>query len=339
MLLAVVLINSNCSKKENSDVQHVLRGRTMGTFFTIKYIAKNKTQLSEEAKQTIEAGIHDVLNEVNRQMSTYIPDSDISRFNRYEKNDWFAVSPGLAKVVEQALTVSRMSGGAFDITVGPLVNLWGFGPEQKPEKIPADEKIEEVMLFTGYQKLDVRLSPPAIKKAQPGIVCDLAGIAKGYGVDKVAEYLESRGILNYLVEIGGEVRAKGKKEGGHRWRLGVASPDGSAGIRIAFPLKNSAMATSGDYHNYFEEDGVRYSHTIDPATGKPITHKLASVTVIHPSCMTADALATAIDVLGPEKGYDLAVKEKLAVFLLIKDNDRFIEKMTPEFGTVLAGRE
>jgi len=339
LLLTVLFINNNCSKKESTEVQQVLRGRTMGTFFTIKYMAKNEQQQPEEAKQKIEAGIHNVLKEVNQQMSTYIPDSDLSRFNRYEKNDWFPVSPDLVKVVEQALNISRISGGAFDITVGPLVNLWGFGPEHKPEKIPADEKIREVMAFTGYQKIGVRLSPPAIKKEQPGIVCDLAGIAKGYGVDKVAEYLESCGIFDYLVEIGGEVRARGKKEGGLWWRLGIAYPDGSGGIQTALPLKNLAMATSGDYQNYFEEDGVRYSHTIDPATGKPVTHKLASVTVIHRFCMTADALATAIDVLGPERGYDLAIKEKLAVFLLIKGDGGFIEKMTPEFEKILAGRE
>jgi thiamine biosynthesis lipoprotein len=264
-------------------------------------------------------------------MSTYIADSEISRFNRYGQNDWFEISDSLAEVIANALRISQISGGAFDITVGPLVNLWGFGPERKPEKIPPDEKIKEVMGFTGYRKLTVRLSPPAVKKTQPEVFCDLAGIAKGYGVDKVAEYLESRGISDYLVEIGGEVRAKGKKETNAWWRLGIAAPDGSSGIQEAFPLKNKAMATSGDYHNYFEEEGIRYSHTIDPGTGKPITHKLASVTVIHESCMFADAMATAIDVLGPQRGYELALKEKLAVFLIIKGKDRFIEKKTPEF--------
>jgi thiamine biosynthesis lipoprotein len=339
LLPAMALTNYNCAKPEKVQEPQALRGRTMGTFFTIKYIPKNKTQQSTEAKQKIEEGINDVLKEVNRQMSTYIPNSEISRFNRYTQTDWFAVSPDLAKVVDQALQVSRISGGAFDITVGPMVNLWGFGPEQMPEKIPPDEKVKEAMGFTGYRKLAVRLSPPAIKKMQAEMFCDLAGIAKGYGVDKAAEYLESQGILNYLVEIGGEVKAKGKKEGDRWWRLGVATPDGGAGVQRAFPLKNSAMATSGDYHNYFEEDGVRYSHTIDPATGKPITHKLVSVTVVHRHCMTADALATAIDVLGPEKGYELAIREKLAAFFVIKGDHRFIEKITPQFEKILAGEE
>lgn len=337
LFLIALLICFHCTKVEKMGKLQVIRGQTMGTFFTIKYITEsNKPGNSEETRQKIAAGIENTLLQVNRQMSIYMPDSEISRFNRYPHTDWFTVSADLAKVVDQALNVSRSSGGAFDITVGPLVNLWGFGPEQKPKEIPPEEKIKERIQFIGYRKLSVRLSPPALKKAIPAVYCDLGGIAKGCGVDKVAEYFDSLGIENYLIEIGGEVRARGEKETGSYWRLGIASPDGGPGIEKAFPLKNAALATSGDYHNYFEQDGVRYSHTIDPATGRPITHKLASVTVIHDSCTIADALATAINVLGPEKGYDLAVKENLPVFLIIKGKDRFFEKKTPAFEKILA---
>ncbi|MCK5059445.1 MAG: FAD:protein FMN transferase [Candidatus Aminicenantes bacterium] len=340
LLLAVVITFYHCSEGKKPVEIQVVRGRTMGTFFTIKYFDRRETsQDAAEAKREMENGIYNVLKTVNRQMSTYIADSEISRFNRYGQNDWFEISADLAEVIANAQQVSQISGGAFDITVGPLVNLWGFGPELKPEKIPSDEKIKEVMGFTGYRKLAVRLSPPAVKKTQPEVFCDLAGIAKGYGVDKVAEYLEAQGIDDYLVEIGGEVRAKGKKEANSWWRLGIAAPDGSSGILKAFPLKNKAMATSGDYHNYFEEDGIRYSHTIDPGTGKSITHKLVSVTVVHASCMFADAMATAINVLGPEQGYELSLKEKLAVFLIIKGEGRFIEKKTPEFEKILEGEQ
>ena len=188
----------------------------------------------------------------------------------------------------------------------------------------------------GYQNLFVRQSPPSIKKKNPGIYCDLSAIAKGFGVDKVAEYLDSKGFVHYLVEIGGEVRAKGVKPGGQPWRVAIAVPDGSSSYQRVLLLKNISMATSGDYQNYFEKDGKRYSHTIDPCTGRPITHTLASVTVIHESCMMADALATAINVLGPGKGYELAIKENLPVFLIIKKRGGFVEKMTPLFEDILA---
>lgn len=339
-LSVALLICSCCKKVEKTGQLQVIRGRTMGTFFTVKYVPQSdKPGNTEETRRKIAAGIENTLLQVNRQMSIYIPDSEISRFNRYAHTDWFSVSADLAEVVHQALYISELSGGAFDITVGPLVNLWGFGPEQKPGDIPAGEKIKERMQFIGYRKLSVRLSPPALKKTIPGVYCDLGGIAKGCGVDKIAEYFDALGIGNYLIEIGGEVRAKGGKENGRCWRLGIASPDGGPGIQQAFPLKNAALATSGDYHNYFEQDGIRYSHTIDPETGKPITHKLASVTVLHDSCTAADALATAINVLGPGKGYDLAVKENLPVFLIIKGKDRFFEKKTPAFEMILSASD
>ncbi len=310
----------------------VIRGQTMGTTYMIKYVGKTDAlPKTEKIKKAVEK----ILKKVNRQMSTYLPYSEISRFNKYKQNDWFEISADLTEVVEKALLVSEKSAGAFDITVGPLVNLWGFGPQAKPEKVPPAEKIKEVKKYTGCRNLSVRHSPPAIKKDIPGIYCDLSGIAKGFGVDKVAEYLDSRDIEDYLVEIGGEVRTKGKNKDNRCWRLGVAAPDNGLGIYKTLPLKNAAMATSGDYRNYFEENGIRYSHTINPVTGKPITHKLVSVTVIHDSCTYADAMATAINVLGPEKGYRLAQQEKLAVLLIIKEKDKFIEKMTSRFKKIL----
>jgi thiamine biosynthesis lipoprotein len=215
------------------------------------------------------------------------------------------------------------------------VNLWGFGPAKEKREIPGEAQIKEAMVKIGYQKLAVHLSPPSMKKEDPEIYCDLSAIAKGFGVDKVAAYLEAQGFNDYLVEIGGEVRARGKNPKGTLWRVAIASPDGSSGYQKVLFLEDASMATSGDYHNYFEKDGVRYSHTIDPSTGRPITHKLASVTVVHASCMTADALATAIDVLGPGKGYELALKENLPVFLVIREKDTFVEKMTPRFQTLL----
>ncbi len=358
--LGISIAFFHCSPLGDSGREmHLFRGQTMGTFYSVKIIEPvqdtrstgNETPVTGQPtgpifdKTAIKNGIEQVLDQVNQQMSTYRPDSEISRFNKYRGNDWFPVSHDLADVVEQALKVSALSGGAFDITVGPLVNLWGFGPTKRPLKIPDAGEIEKARLIIGYDKISVRIpgagspEPPALKKMLPEIYCDLAGIAKGYGVDQVARYLESAGIKEYLVEIGGEVRTKGKNQKNQWWLLGVITADGTARVQRAFPLVNAAMATSGDYFNYFEEDGVRYSHTIDPSTGKPITHKLASVSVIASSCVVADAMATALDVLGPEKGYELAIKENLAVFMLIKGDGKnvFIEKMTPQFKKVLEG--
>ncbi|MCU0287433.1 MAG: FAD:protein FMN transferase [Acidobacteria bacterium] len=303
----------------------------MGTTYMVKIVKTSEITPGSAAEitKTLSAGIADRLETVNKQMSMWREDSEISRFNRYQETGWFDVSSDTALVIAEALQTSEKSGGAFDITVGPLINLWGFGPAKEKKEIPDETQIKEALTKTGYRKLSVRLNPPAVQKIDPGIYCDLSAIAKGFGVDKVSEYIEGKGFTKYLVEIGGEVRSRGINAQGKPWHVAIASPDGSANYQKILFLKDASMATSGDYHNYFEKDGVRYSHTIDPHTGKPITHKLASVTVVHASCMTADAMATAIDVLGPEKGYEFALKENLPVFLVIREKDRFIEKMTP----------
>jgi FAD:protein FMN transferase len=331
LILSLFLVH--CGKREPVPEQLEMRGRTMGTTFMVKVLkptAMESIPTSElTARLTDEIG--KILVKLNQQMSTWIDDSELSRFNRYRENDWFELSADTAGVLTEAQRISDLTGGAFDITVGPLINLWGFGPAKTDRQVPTDEQIQAVKEKTGYHKLSVRVSPPAVKKENPDIHCSLSAIAKGFGVDKVGEYLETRGYDNYLVEIGGEVRARGINLKGTPWRLAISTPDGRANFQKILYLKDAAMATSGDYYNYFEKDGVRYSHTINPVTGKPITHKLASVTVIHDNCMTADALATAINVLGPEEGYQLALKEKLPVFLIIKKGKAFIEKMTPRF--------
>jgi thiamine biosynthesis lipoprotein len=312
-----------------------IHGNTMGTTYMVKIVKPDDKKLSfaDEHIKRVTADIETLLKKVNEQMSNWLADSEISRFNRYKGAQWFEVSPDTTRVFAEALRVSKVSNGAFDITVGPLINLWGFGPDGTGKQIPGEEQIKKVMEEIGYQKLSVRLSPPAIKKEEPGLYCDLSAIAKGFGVDQVVEYLDSQGFFNYLVEIGGEVRAKGLNHKNQIWRVAIASPDphGGSPYQKVIQLKDASMATSGDYFNYFEKNGVRYSHTIDPTTGKPITHKLASVTVIHESCMTADAVATAINVLGPEKGYELAINENLAVFMIVRGKSGFVENMTARF--------
>lgn len=309
-----------------------IRGMTMGTSYMVKIVVDG----ADEAVLTVE--IDDLLKKVNLQMSTWIADSELSRFNDFDGAGWFDVSADTALVVAESLRISEMSHGAFDMTVGPLINLWGFGPGKREVPVPSDAQIAAVMASTGYGNVSVQSDPPALKKAKPGIYCSLAAIAKGFGVDKVAEYLDAKGFTAYLVEIGGELRTRGVKAEGKPWKVAIATPDGRAGHQKVLALNNVGMATSGDYYNYFEKDGKRYSHTIDPVTGRPITHTLASVTVIHESCMTADALATAINVMGPEKGYQLALENELSVFLIVKEKGVFVEKMTPRFEQVASGR-
>jgi len=326
-----ILFFLNCSGDRNELL--TLNGVTMGTFYNVKVVKKGVNTLVVDL---LPKGIQRVLDDVNQKMSTYVEDSELSRLNQNRSTDWISVSPELYKVLWYAIQTSKKSDGAFDITVGPLVNLWGFGPEKNRENtIPSEKEIKDRLTNVGYQKLMLRADPPAVKKLNPKIYCDLSAIAKGYGVDKVADYLDSLQVANYLIEVGGEIRARGLNQKGADWRIGISSPQNPNDIEKVISVTNRAVATSGDYRNYFEKDGIRYSHTIDPTTGKPITHHLASVTVIHDSCMVADAMATAIDVLGPQKGYDLAQREELAVFLIVKEGNKFVEKMTPQFSKIL----
>ncbi len=325
--LAVLL---SCTPRRQASQLLTLTGNTMGTVYSVKIVREEASTAGIDSA-AVHSGIDSLLQEVNRQMSTYLPQSEISRFNRSTETGWFPVSPGLYLVLNKAREVSQISGGAFDITVGPLVNLWGFGPEDRRELVPTADEIQQRKLWVGSDQLQLRACPPAVKKARPEIYCDLAAIAKGYAVDQLSEYLDQRGLSRHLVDIGGEIKTAGRNHRGKIWKVGISTPDEKSGIQKAVPLDNRAMATSGDYRNYFEVDGIRYSHTIDPKTGRPITHSLASVTVIHDTCMVADALATAIDVLGPEKGFELAVSLELPVYLLVREAGVFREKMTAPF--------
>ncbi|OGC02483.1 hypothetical protein A2V82_10120 [candidate division KSB1 bacterium RBG_16_48_16] len=334
LLCIVSLLWLDCSLLAKKKKLFVFTGHTMGTSFTIKVVDDWQKE-REKRMGRFQGDIEKLLGRVNGQMSTFIDSSEISLFNRYRGKEWFSVSSELVLVVQTALKVSEQSGGTFDITVGPLVNLWGFGPDPSADRVPAEEDISKKLTQIGYRFLSCRLTPPALKKAIAELYCDLSAIAKGYGVDAVAAYLDSQGARNYMVEIGGEIRAKGKNNNEIRWRIGISAPQAGGGVQKIINVTDIGMATSGDYYNYFEKDSVRYSHTIDPRNGYPIQHKLASVTVLHPQCMYADAYATAIDVLGPEDGYDFALKEELPVYMIVKTDSGFAEKMTPQFAAVM----
>lgn len=300
----------------------------MGTTYAVRLY----TGRAEFEPDVIQSQIDSLLERVNNQMSTWRPESELSRFNKSLDTGWFSVSAELAYVVEAAGAISALSGGAFDVTVGPLVNLWGFGPDGGGGEPPTAQQIQVTMKRVGYRKLAVRSSPSALRKQRTDLYVDLSAIAKGFAVDEVARLLEGRGIKSYLVEIGGELRARGSKADGSAWKVAIERPlTGERTIQDIVALRHLAIATSGDYRNYVEKDGKRYSHTIDPYTGRPIDHGLASVSVISASAMRADALATAIMVMGPEKGYDLAVREALAVQLIVRSGDRFQVLVTPQF--------
>lgn len=328
ILPVFLLFAVSCSNNINDELIS-LNGFTMGTTYSVKIV---KQEQSPEIELSVLKGkIDSALIEVNNQMSTYIPESEISLFNKNKKTEWFDISEDFAFVLDESIKICELTNGSLDITIEPIVNIWGFGPEERPKLIPSDEEILERMKFVGYDKLEVKLSSPAVKKNIPELEVDLSSTAKGFGVDKVYELLKDFGYQNFMVEIGGEVRTAGTNHKNEYWKIGVSEADQSGGINKVISLSNLAMATSGDYWNYFEEDGIRYSHTIDPITGKPITHKLASVTVIDSTCMRADGLATGIFVMGPENGYEFALEMELPVYFIVKSDTGFITKESPKF--------
>lgn len=326
--LFLVFIFSGCSGQDPSVFAFRHVGATMGTTFSVK-VPKlpegvDKAKLKEEIDQT--------LVRVNAIMSTYQPDSELSKLNRNRSTEWIAISAEMAEVVAESLRVSELSGGAYDVTIGPLVNLWGFGPETPRNTMPDPAQIRARLKSCGFQKIHLNAEKNAIKKDDPEIYIDLSSIAKGYGVDQVASVLKRRGIRDYLVEIGGELRAQGSKAGGKPWNIAVEKPVlDKREIEVVIPLKDIAVATSGDYRNFFEIDGVRYSHTIDPRTGMPVSHDLASVTVLDTTTMRADALATAFMVLGTDAGLKLAREQGIAALFMKRDGAGFTRLASPAF--------
>ncbi|MBT5874308.1 MAG: FAD:protein FMN transferase [Candidatus Latescibacteria bacterium] len=316
---------SNSSSPQTVDGPLTVSGSTMGTYFKVTVASLPQSIHKNELRASIE----DLLEKTNAQMSTYIPDSELSRFNQYEKTDWFPVSSETALVVEEALNIHSLTEGAFDVTVGPLVNLWGFGPSGGKGEIPSQEEINTTLGKVGSHHLQFRLAPPSLRKNIVDLYLDLSGIAKGFAVDLLSDYLESIGITDHLVDIGGEMKGRGQKTGGVPWKIAIERPViDKQEIQQIINLSNQAIATSGDYRNYFDKDDQRYSHEVDSKTGKPIRHVLASVTVLDSSCMRADALATAFMVLGPQEGYRLAEREGLSALFIIKGEDGFFEKAT-----------
>lgn len=325
----LLLILSACNNQNISKSISTISGPTMGTVYTIQ-ISDPKASMSQERLRT---EVNRCLFNINQVMSTYLRDSELSKINQTDSVKWLQVSNDLWLVLREAERISVISDGAFDVTIGPLVNLWGFGPKVvEKDMLPNEDDITEKMQITGYKKIEYHINEKKIRKQVTDLYIDLSAIAKGYAVDRVAQLLDEYGYENYMVDIGGEVVTKGSHSKERGWRVGIEKPVfNSRSIHEVVELEDMGMATSGDYRNYFEVDGKYYSHTINPKTGMPVEHKLASVSVLHKSVMRADALATALNVLGPEKGFELAEREGIVAYFIVYDGKQYKEMSTHGF--------
>ena len=298
-LVIVCLFVAGCDAKR----EHTLTGRTMGTTYTVKVVTGYFGSVSGLPEK-----IDRRLDQINHSMSPYLRDSEISRFNRFQEvGVEFPISKDFLRVMQQAARIHALSEGAWDGTVNPLVDLWGFGRTGRADHRPPPEKIAALLGDIGFQKIEVRDSGALVKR-QAAVSLDLSSIAKGYGVDQVADEVRRAGFSAFLVEIGGEVYAAGARPDGRPWRVGINRPKTDARFDDVYKvvsLKDQAFATSGDYRNFFVEDGVRYSHIIDPRTGYPVRAGVVSVSILADDCTLADGLATAVMVMGVEKGLAL----------------------------------
>ena len=313
-----------------------LSGPTMGSTWMVRVPRPPAGMPAGQVQSSVQA----LLDQVEREMSTYRADSALSRFNRSTATTWVDVPSDVARVVGLARRVSDQTGGAFDVTVGPLVNLWGFGPTHPAGPfgtIPSDALIEAARRHVGYRLLEARDAPPALRKSDADVYVDLSGIAKGDAAERVGRRLDALGATDYLIAVGGEMRARGRSPAGRPWRVGIETPTpGTRRVLCEVELPGGfSLSTSGDYRNYFDSEGHRYSHEIDPATGRPAADAPASVTVAHASGGYADAMATALMVLGSDRGYALAERLGLPALFILRKHDQFEARATPAFQPLL----
>jgi thiamine biosynthesis lipoprotein len=316
IVLFILLITTGVAAQK----AHLIEGRTMGTTYHITVISGAGNGL-DDLKEKIDRR----LDAINQVFSTYIKDSEISRFNALKKaGEKFAVSADFIQVMRAAERIYRLSEGAWDGTVNPLVDLWGFGPTRRqPQKPPAAE-IKALKQKIGFDRIRIA-EPNFLVKILATVTLDLNSIAKGFAVDRVSELLAAGGFTNYLVEIGGEIYAAGVRADGKNWRVGINRPQKDSALNEVYKavsIANRAFATSGDYRNFFEIDGVRYSHVIDPRSGYPVSNGVVSVSIIADNCTLADGLATAIMVMGPEKGIQLVNRlDNVESFIVVEKSD------------------
>lgn len=310
-LFVLALFVTQMQRKEEEVPLWRVEGSVMGTTYRVQVV--HRTPPNAER-------LHEVLEAVNQRMSTYLASSELSQLNQRRTSDPVKVSPALYQVLEESLSIGAQSRGAFDVTVGPLVNAWGFGPDGRVSP-PSEERLTALKAHTGLQNIRLTEGERLVSKLDPELYVDLSGIAKGFGVDQAASHLAREGYSRYWVEVGGEVKASGLNAEGRPWRAGIERPagEGRRAVYMVLPLKDTSIATSGDYRNrYRDAQGVLRSHTIDPRSGAPVTHQLASVSVIASSNSQADAWATALNVLGPEEGLKVANQHQVAALFLTR---------------------
>ena len=319
LVILVSLLAVGCSNKP--EILQI-SGSKMGTTYRITVVA------DQIPPDDLAQRIDDLLARVDNSMSTYKQDSEISQFNRMRVGDQLTISEEFAEVIQISRDVWLQSNGAFDPTIGPLVDLWGFGAGSVDLNIPSDDLIATALSNTGFEH--VHLDDSVLTKSMP-VALDLSAVAKGYAVDLVADFLEMSALPDYLVEVGGEIRVSGLNPSGNQWRVAIEQPQLASSVANVLALSDISIATSGDYRNYFERDGVRYSHTIDPRVGMPVAHGLASVTVLSKSCAEADAWATAFTVMGADLSIELAERIGLAVHLMVREQQQFQSLSSAEF--------
>jgi thiamine biosynthesis lipoprotein len=301
----------------------LLSGETMGSAWTVKIAGALPASL-----QVLQAGIQARFDAVNLALSTYRPDSALSGFNANDSGAWVDIDAELGEVLAYALGLAEQSGGAYDVTVGPLVDLWGFGPAPASRRVPDQAAIETARALVGWRKVQVDATKRRARK-DPGVRVDLSSLGKGRGVDRVAEYLDSQGVANYLIDLSGKLRARGVNSRGGVWRVALEKPQpdatsASSGFEsVIVSLDGQSIATAGDYRRFFEIDGRHYSHIIDPRTGSPVTHATVSASAIAPGCMQADALATVFMVMAPGDAIVLANRLRVPALLLTREAARF----------------
>ncbi|MDB6060991.1 MAG: thiamine biosynthesis protein ApbE [Verrucomicrobiaceae bacterium] len=313
--------------------QHVVKfaGEAQGTTYHITVVDTHGSQSASDLQLRVEQR----LQEIDLALSNYRDDSELSSFNRANVGEWIPLGHDLAEVIAVSNRISKESDGAFDITVAPLVELWGFGPHKKTKTIPATTEIEAAHALVDYRNLEIDRAQSRARKNR-ALTIDVNGIAQGYTVDQLAELLSALGYTDFLVEVGGELRLVGRNAEQELWHIGIEKPgDGLADAQQMLAGSNIGVTTAGDYHDYFEKDGVRYSHTIDPRTGRPIAHNLASVTVAAPTAVLADGYDTALEVMGPERGFAFAQRMHLAAYFILRDGAGFSARATPEMSGYL----
>ncbi|CFQ57686.1 thiamine biosynthesis lipoprotein [Yersinia frederiksenii] len=333
LLSAVLGLLTACNDTETRQ-QIDIEGKTMGTFYSVK-ISGATPPNPHQLQQEIDA----LLEQANNDISTYRQTSVLSRFNQYRGSEPQPIPRGMADIILLAQRIGRDTDGAMNITVGPLVNLWGFGPEKQPTQIPTQDQIDSARQQVGLQHLTLISDNRGewLQKDLPDLYVDLSTMGEGYGVDLLVNLMMQKGITNYLVSVGGAVSSRGVNGQGQPWRVAIQKPtDQENAVQALVDLQGYSISTSGSYRNYFEQGGQRYSHVLDPATGRPINHRLVSATVIATTALEADGWDTGLMVLGTEKALRLAESKGLAVYLITKTDQGFAAVMTPQFKAFLA---